>query len=986
MVSRVTQRLFKLIYEKAGKPWPSDNLCDVIVRAGKGDKSKKPPEEGYRIIPDALEAGPHAVRILANKLRHDDDQYKMGVVEAELCLNAILMVLQWFYCESGLVTKLPSLYRGLGDLAPSPQTPDFYAHPHYILTSAFVGRRAELAMLHEWAASTDSVMVVQAIPGVGKSALTWEWFRQRAPATLPGLVGRLWWSFSERETSLATFLRHGLAYVTRQDLNTLPTQDPEDCAQRLLAELRRRPYLLVLDGFERMLAGYHVQDQSQLPDQPVPLDKYECINPADRRVLEQLVSLGPSKLLVNTRLMPTVLKDEYLDRPILGVRRMELQGLSAKDALELIGNAGVRGDRREILQFANRFGRHALVLRVVCGMILKHRRAPGNFKAWWNDRLGGAALRLRDLKFAQAHNHILDFAFRGMDEPSRRLLSRIAVLNGSADYLTLSAINPFLPPSPTVLPEPDNSFVFQAQRVFARLLTWAKTDQERTEVAAERDRTLGELEAAYQASQQAYEQYLRDVQRYQASPAYRQAIQDFDQALSDLEARGLLQWDKHNTYDLHPVVREIASEHLEDHDRTRTFEAIGDHFASLPPDRVNEATELAHVKNSLEVVRALIGAGHLTDAVRVYSGELSNALLFSIGAFQIIIDLMGPLTGTNRDGIPLLPDPVTRSYIMNHVALAFDSLGRFEEAIPLYRDKLRLNLESNRWKEVTIGLRNWAGCNWGLNRLALGVRAEELACELASVVGDVDGYTVSLVYRMVNAVSLGQFAQADNLHKAFLERNRPPRASYQPGTVEYWVALSHFYQNQLTADELTAGEQLVQSERNLLRQHEFATLRAEWELQRGQSGAALAAIEEAIAIVRRTGRSSPDHLGIRALALARAGRSAAALETLQEAVEVWDGTHARFPLFAAQTWFELGDANKARTHVLRFYPLAWADGPPYVRWYELNCCRELMAQLNVPEPQMSKFDPSQVALIPFESEIRAAIARLNAARGGNPTP
>jgi hypothetical protein len=53
-----------------------------------------------------------------------------------------------------------------------PPPPELYAVPEYTLTSAFVGRRSELDRLDSWARSSDTIMVVEGIGGLGKSALT----------------------------------------------------------------------------------------------------------------------------------------------------------------------------------------------------------------------------------------------------------------------------------------------------------------------------------------------------------------------------------------------------------------------------------------------------------------------------------------------------------------------------------------------------------------------------------------------------------------------------------------------------------------------------------------------------------------------------------------------------------------------------------------------------------------------------------------------
>jgi len=58
-----------------------------------------------------------------------------------------------------------------------PAAPALYANPPYALTYHFVGREQELRDLDRWASSEETAMVYEAIGGMGKSALAWEWLR-----------------------------------------------------------------------------------------------------------------------------------------------------------------------------------------------------------------------------------------------------------------------------------------------------------------------------------------------------------------------------------------------------------------------------------------------------------------------------------------------------------------------------------------------------------------------------------------------------------------------------------------------------------------------------------------------------------------------------------------------------------------------------------------------------------------------------------------
>ena len=784
---------------------------------------------------------------------------------------------------------------------PLPRPPEFYSVPPYTLTNEFVGRRAELADLAAWATSTDPIMVVEAIGGMGKSALTWEWTLEHAQSHISGLAGRVWWSFYERGTSMHTFLRHALAYVTRQDPEALRNLSAYDCGQQLLAELNRRPYLLVLDGFERVLTAYHCLDKAQMSDDQVPVDKRECTNPKDGDILRQLVHCRPSKVLVSSRLMPRALEDRYTHQTIPGVRHLELKGLAPADVLAMMRRAKVDGDSATILRFVDQFDRHALVLRIVCGMITDYPRKPRDFDAWRADPYAGGGLKLSELLLRQRYTHILDFSFRGLPEKTRQLLSRISALSAGADYATIAALNPF------------------------------------------------------------------------------SVLADFHAALSDLEDRGLLQWDREeNTYDLHPVVRAYAFEKLEERDRTGIYNAIRDHFASLPPEKVQEATELDHVKNTIEIMRALIGAGRFKEALALHQGSFGDSLIFAVGAYAVTAELLSPFLGHDQDGAFVLPELVDRSYARNELANALFRLGRTEEAIYLYRAKLRLDLDSGVLNDLGTGLRNLSVSLREMNWLASAVRVSKLAYNLATASGNEDDLTQSLLDLTVEASTSGRFEEAEVHLASFRQRERPRFARYRPGDAECWLAKSRFWQGKLTAEDFDHANRIAAKGRNLFVQHQLASLRAEWELTRGNSAIALEAIEQALAITRRTGEPTQNYLSLRALSLAHLGRTSEAREALAEAEEIWNGRLPHFPLFAAETWLVLGDREQASKFIRRAYPLAWADGPPHIRWYALKQCRELMAELSEPEPQLPPFDLAKVEPIPYETEIRALIEKLKA--------
>jgi hypothetical protein len=82
---------------------------------------------------------------------------------------------------------------------PDPPPAPFVAHPYTLLeTAEVVGRQQELEVLTDWVSDPRSqvfasrVLVLVAIGGMGKSAVTWKWFNEIAPQELPTMAGRVW--------------------------------------------------------------------------------------------------------------------------------------------------------------------------------------------------------------------------------------------------------------------------------------------------------------------------------------------------------------------------------------------------------------------------------------------------------------------------------------------------------------------------------------------------------------------------------------------------------------------------------------------------------------------------------------------------------------------------------------------------------------------------------------------------------------------------
>jgi hypothetical protein len=480
-----------------------------------------------------------------------------------------------------------------------PAPPAFYAAPDYIGRTTFIGRQAQLRLLNSWAQAADptSVLLFEAIGGTGKSMLTWEWTTKHATNVRGDWAGRFWYSFYEKGAVMRGFCQHALAYMTRQPLEAFANKSTAEMGDQLLVALRQKPWLLILDGLERVLVAYHRLDAAEVRDEELnlPTDKIldrdpcEAIRDEDTGLLRALAAATPSKILISSRLIPRVLLNPA-GLPIPGVSPpLKLPGLDDADAEHLLRSCGVEGTSADIRYYLNTYcGNHPLVIGVLAGLINAPGPHRGNFDGWAADPAYGAKLNLASLDLIQSRNHIPHAALEALEPASRQLLSTLALLSSAVDYETVTAFNPHLPLEPEEVevpakPEDDSD--------------WERMpDEEKTNRRRQYEDAL--------AKRKAYEHALKE---WRESAAVRKAPKELSHTVADLEHRGLLQYDhRAHRYDLHPVVRGVAAGSLKPEEEKRYGQKVVDHFNTLPRSSYATARSMEDVESGLQVVRTLL--------------------------------------------------------------------------------------------------------------------------------------------------------------------------------------------------------------------------------------------------------------------------------------------------------------------------------------------------------------------------------------------
>lgn len=802
---------------------------------------------------------------------------------------------------------------------PTPPSP-YYAHPYLLSGSGFVGRRAELAQLDAWAQASEPLLIVEAIGGAGKSALAWDWAQTHLSTTLPRRDGVIWWSFYESNATMGTFLARALAYLSERS--------EEDCArlsrpqqeEQLLTLLAQRKVVLVLDGLERLLVAYHRMDASRLADAAVEAQPRGCTDPRDGAFLRALTRCAASKILITSRLVPTDLQDRA-GQLLQGVRQLSLYGLTAEDAIALMEQVGVLGSHELMRTFLSQFGDHALLVQVLAGRIRAYRPAPGDFDRWYQEEGRHIQLDARDLTARQAS--VLDAALVDLDPAIFRFLCQMAAFRYPVDYAALVALNPF-------------------------------TEPLRGEAAPpSRPLDSGEEQARYDAEA---------------------ALARLHQALSELEERGLIQWDRaHNRYDLHPVVRAFAYGRLED--KPATFARLRSYFEALPTEDFAQVQDVADLRRTLEIYHTLVESGLMNDACELYQGRFSDVLLYQLGAYTTIVEMVTPLFPGGFAMLPALARPESQGYIANNLALAFLNLSEYAHAQVLLGAAIGHDLQAHNASGLDGSLSNYGSSLLTEGRrLAAAERVFLLEQELAVANADKEDWDETQRELMGLYSLTGDWNAGETAYAALLAS---PLEIKRGRFVLILAARLRFGQGKDPAALLAEVLAEVRSSPYPRVEREAQQLWGEVALAHNDLALAEEAWQAAYAIAQQQSQPLGPYLADLARLRARQGNVSLARELIVEAV-AQGGLGVE--LAAAEVYLAMGNATEAMRHALPAYKEAWADGPPYALALELGRARAALKALGMPEPNLPPFDLAKVPPVPYEAEIRAFIEELRKER------
>ncbi|MFC3099825.1 DUF4062 domain-containing protein [Altererythrobacter lauratis] len=813
----------------------------------------------------------------------------------------------------------------------------------YPMKSKLVGRQRELALLDAFAQDADhSLLLIQAIGGMGKSRMLWHWADRHAPNLGCDWAGIFWYTFDEKGATLKNLLVEALSEITGASQADLEQKRLVELGNQLFRIIDKEPFLLILDGMERLLGQYdtlgrETQAEREAAGRPDRSGRQgdECIDPDDDVILQRLAQSRKSKIVASSRIFPRALTQGFTKRsqtPIDRVRRQPLDGLEPEDAARLLQLLGVHGDVKAMEDYLERnFEGYPLAIQVIPGLIedfLENEpRGIGeepdlDFDLWVKHKAGGQRPELVSGAVSEKVEALLQVAFASLEDDDARLLAAMALCNSGYQPEILQVLNPHCP-------------------------------ADRCEDPA-----------------------------WHASSDGKQAAVKLRQMLDRLSKRGLVQRDPETgALAMHPAIRSVVCEGSRfaecKHWGAQRVAAAFDRYARNPRQELASKEDIGR---AIDCVVAYALIGRLDRAIELFVGGLSYALHRS-GALDASTKLLRLFMtddfSTFRDDFSA---PI-RAFLHNEAAILLHRSGDSEAALDRYRRAIAISAEQGNVRGTVTNLRNLTVDLIAAHNFREAQAAASLGFRVAAESGidECLGWALAIEANLLTRRGMLDEAQAklDSIPAIGKDWNFAEqfRAELQWERIRWRIASD-------TLDLPSAEAALDELRRSGLTDYmsDGLWMVGGWlQRQGGRQGHEMAdaLLSEAVKLMRQTSHTNaPAAEAQRAISLIALGRA----EDARQIAGAVEGRVAKYPSILARLYFDLGDAAKAREFALAGYRQAWADGPPYCHARQLADCRDLLARLGEAEPRLPPYDHSRDVPPPYADEVEGLIGRLKVDR------
>jgi tetratricopeptide (TPR) repeat protein len=812
----------------------------------------------------------------------------------------------------------------------------FKAHPYTLLqVKGLIGRQKELEMLTDWITESNRISIfnIVAIGGMGKSALTWHWFNNIAPQEKTW-EGRVWWSFYETDATFDSFITKTLAYVSGTSLDELKWIPASKQQARLFQILNNESYLIVLDGLERILIAYARQDAAFIDDSALD----------DQTANEIAGAMG----------LPESGGKSYVGRHRLRKTTDARVGHFLRQLSQIQKSKILISTRLYPTDLQTHFGQ-------------PFPRCAAHFLEGLSDQ---DALELWRAYGAKGSREKMLPIFQSFDKHPlllQLLASEVAEFRTApGDFDAWKRANPNF-----------NVFGLPLVQVQSHVLSYALKGLSAAELQTLQT-IAGFRMPASMTTLKALLLEKRIKEEEEIAPLFS-SESSLDQALTVLEDKGLLGWDRRsNRYDLHPIVRGVVWNNLEESKQFEIHGSLRTHFEAMPIiEDYRKVESIEDLRPAIELYNSLIQMKMYTNAYLVFRDRIDKATKWRLSANNLRVELLERLFVEGNEQLPAISSRGGQSYIMGVLADGYDFIGLPSKSLPMREREKEMDSEMNHLENLASTLSNSSGsftltgqlfkAEWDAKKgLLLGREINKYYAEIINL----ERLGIAYSYR-------GFYEKAEKAlrMKISLAMKRDSKQNESIGKIYLSRLLLFDGKYELArdmADNALKLAVLTRNQRDLIRA----------VLCRGLAASRLddaVVADDFLHFALQLVRSSQvigEELQI-LTALAELFLKQDKIEKAREYLdEVWGrAKEGPYPLFhadalntLAQIEMVVGNKQEAITAATEAYKKAWCDGPPYAYHYGLENSKRLLKELDAEEPEMPPFDPSKFEPMP-EVEI-----------------
>jgi tetratricopeptide (TPR) repeat protein len=185
------------------------------------------------------------------------------------------------------------------------------------------------------------------------------------------------------------------------------------------------------------------------------------------------------------------------------------------------------------------------------------------------------------------------------------------------------------------------------------------------------------------------------------------SAQELDRALTELEDRGLIGWDREaNRYDAHPIVRGVVWQLTEAKDQQAVYAALEAQFEPMATPEWKKVETLGDLTPAIERYHTLVGLGRYDDACALFPDRLEEATLFRLAAHRERIAWLERLFPDGAAGLPAVTTGGDQSYALNVLAQSYRFSGQPGRSAPLFRRASEIDESRGDARSLRVVLTN----------------------------------------------------------------------------------------------------------------------------------------------------------------------------------------------------------------------------------------------------------------------------------------